>query len=105
MKLDNINLCVIVVIEQEAVKMNINKFTQKSMEAVNRLEKIAYEFGNQEIGQEHLLYSLLTIEESLIESLISKMEIDVSHFKNNVVKAESNIPNTGLCFGSLVKHV
>ena len=92
MKLDNINLCVIVVIEQEAVKMNINKFTQKSMEAVNRLEKIAYEFGNQEIGQEHLLYSLLTIEESLIESLISKMEIDVSHFKNNVVKAIEKKP-------------
>lgn len=86
MKLDNINLCVIVVIEQEAIRMNINKFTQKSMEAVNGLERIAYEFGNQEIGQEHLMYSLLTIEESLIESLISKMDINARVFKDSVVK-------------------
>ena len=50
--------------------MNINKFTQKSIEAVNQCEKIAYDYGNQEIDQEHFLYSLLTIEDSLIASLI-----------------------------------
>ena len=56
--------------------MNINKFTQKSIEAVNQCEKIAYDYGNQEIDQEHFLYSLLTIEDSLIASLIEKMGID-----------------------------
>ena len=56
--------------------MNINKFTQKSMEAVNRCEKLAYEFGNQQIDEEHLLYSLITIEDSLILKLIERMEIN-----------------------------
>ncbi len=65
--------------------MNINKFTQKSVEAVNNLEKIAYEYGNQEIEQEHLLLSLLTIDDSLIKKLIEKMEIDAEHFKNRVI--------------------
>ncbi len=60
--------------------MNINKFTQKSMEAVNQCEKLAYEYGNQEIGQPHFLYSLLTIEDSLILKLIEKMEIDKESF-------------------------
>ena len=46
--------------------MNINKFTQKSIEAVNQCEKIAYDYGNQEIDQEHFLYSLMTIDDSLI---------------------------------------
>ena len=55
--------------------MNISKFTQKSLQAVNECEKIAYEYGNQEIEQEHLLYSLLTQEDSLIWKLIEKMEI------------------------------
>ena len=54
--------------------MNIQKFTQKSVEAINDCEKLAYEYGNQEIEQEHLLYSLLTIEDSLILKLIEKME-------------------------------
>lgn len=58
--------------------MNISKFTQKSLEAVNQCEKIAYDNGNQEIDQEHLLYSLLTIEDSLIHKLIQKMEIEPS---------------------------
>ena len=65
--------------------MNINKFTQKSVEAVNNLEKIAYEYGNQEIEQEHLLLSLLTIDDSLIKKLIEKMEIDTEHFKDRVI--------------------
>ncbi len=56
--------------------MNINKFTQKSLQAVNDCEKIAYDYGHQEIEQEHLLFSLLTIEDSLIKKLIVKMEID-----------------------------
>ena len=64
--------------------MNINKFTQKSMEAVNGCEKIAYEYGNQEIDQEHLLYSLITNEDSLILKLIEKMGINTSHFTNRV---------------------
>ena len=63
--------------------MNINKFTQKSIEAVNACEKLAYEFGNQEIEQEHLLYALLTQEDSLILKLIEKMEIQKEHFVNN----------------------
>ena len=64
--------------------MNINKFTQKSIEAVNQCEKIAYDYGNQEIDQEHFLYSLLTIEDSLIANLIEKMEIDKDTFIQNI---------------------
>ena len=64
--------------------MNINKFTQKSIEAVNQCEKIAYDYGNQEIDQEHFLYSLLTIEDSLIASLIEKMGIDKDTFIKNI---------------------
>ena len=64
--------------------MNINKFTQKSIEAVNNCEKLAYEYGNQELEQEHLLYSLLTMDDSLIAKLIEKMEIDKGHFIKKV---------------------
>lgn len=64
--------------------MNINKFTQKSIETVNQCEKIAYEYGNQEIDQEHFLYSMLTIEDSLIASLIEKMNINRDEFLKNV---------------------
>lgn len=60
--------------------MNIQKFTQKSVQAVNDLEKIAYDFGNQEIEQEHLLYSLLKQDDSLILKLVEKMEIQKEHF-------------------------
>ncbi len=60
--------------------MNISKFTQKSIEAINGCEKLAYEYGNQEIEQEHLLVSLLSIEDSLILKLIEKMEIQTEHF-------------------------
>ena len=62
--------------------MNISKFTQKSMQAVEGCEKLAYEYGNQEIEQEHLLYSLLTIDDSLILKLIEKMEINTQYFVN-----------------------
>ena len=64
--------------------MNINKFTQKSVEAVQGCEKIASEYGNQEIEQEHLLYSLLTMEDSLLLKLIEKMEINQQYFVNKV---------------------
>lgn len=67
--------------------MNISKFTQKSIQAVERCEKLAYEYGNQEIEQEHLLYSLLTIEDSLILKLIEKMEIHKEHFMNRAQEA------------------
>ena len=67
--------------------MNISKFTQKSIEAVQSLEKVAYEYGNQEIEQEHLLYTLLTQEDSLILKLIEKMEINKDYFLNTVKKA------------------
>ncbi|MBR1701756.1 MAG: ATP-dependent chaperone ClpB [Lachnospiraceae bacterium] len=67
--------------------MNIQKFTQKSMEAVNGCEKLAYEYGNQEIEQEHLLKSLLSVEDSLILKLIEKMGIDKDHFLNRVEQA------------------
>ena len=67
--------------------MNIQKFTQKSMQAVEGSEKLAYEYGNQEIEQEHLLYSLLTVEDSLILKLIEKMEIQKEHFVSRVEQA------------------
>ena len=67
--------------------MNISKFTQNSIQAVERCEKLAYEYGNQEIEQEHLLYSLLTIEDSLILKLIEKMEIQKEYFVNRVKQA------------------
>ena len=66
--------------------MNINKFTQKSMEAVQNCEKLAYEFGNQEIDQEHLLKSLIDQEDGLILKLIEKMEINTAHFSNRVTE-------------------
>ena len=64
--------------------MNINKFTQKSMEAVGNCEKIAYDYGHQELAQEHLLYSMLTVEDSLINSLLEKMGLNISDFKSEV---------------------
>ena len=67
--------------------MNISKFTQKSIEAVQNLEKVAYSYGNQEIEQEHLLYSLLKQEDSLILKLIEKMDINKDYFINTVEKA------------------
>ena len=67
--------------------MNISKFTQKSVQAVQDLEKVAYEYGNQEIEQEHLLYTLLTQEDSLILKLIEKMEINKDYFIDTVKKA------------------
>ncbi len=72
--------------------MNINKFTQKSIEAVQKCEKFAYEYGNQQIDQEHFLYSLLTIEDSLILKLITKMGISGEQFTNETEVAIGKLP-------------
>lgn len=66
--------------------MNIQKFTQKSVEAINDCEKLAYEYGNQEIEQEHLLLALLQQEDGLILKLIEKMEIQKEHFVNTAIR-------------------
>ena len=67
--------------------MNINKFTQKSIQAVQDCEKIAMEYGNQEIEQEHLLYALLTQEDGLIPKMMEKMGLDVNLVTNRVEQA------------------
>ena len=66
--------------------MNIQRFTQKSVEAINACERLAYEYGNQEIEQEHLLVALLSQEEGLIGKLIEKMEIDRTHFTEKAIQ-------------------
>ncbi|MBR3812206.1 MAG: ATP-dependent chaperone ClpB [Agathobacter sp.] len=81
--------------------MNIQKFTQKSIEAINACEKLAYEYGNQEIEQEHLLVALLTQEDGLIGKLIEKMEIDRQHFTENAKKhlnARTKVSGAGQIF-------
>ena len=72
--------------------MNINKFTQKSLDAVNNCEKLAYQYGSPEIDQEHFLYSLLTIEDSLILKLIEKMEVNKEAFLSQVQQAVEKKP-------------
>ena len=72
--------------------MNINKFTQKSLEAVNNCEKLAYQYGSPEIDQEHFLYSLLTIEDSLILKLIEKIEVNKEAFLSQVQQAVEKKP-------------
>ena len=72
--------------------MNISKFTQKSLDAVQNTEKLAYEYGNQQIDQEHLLYSLLTVEDSLIFKLITKMGISGDQFRDEVQQAIGKLP-------------
>ena len=67
--------------------MNISKFTQKSIKAIQNTEKIANQYGNQEIDQEHLIYALVNLEDSLILKLIEKMEIQPEHFKNRIEQA------------------
>ena len=72
--------------------MNINKFTQKSMEAVQNCEKLAYEYGNQQIDELHLLYSLLTLEDSLILKLVTKMGIQGDMMAGEVKQALEKLP-------------
>ncbi len=69
--------------------MNIDKFTQKSVEALENSEKLAYEYGNQEVDEEHLLYSLIKLDDSLISSLLEKMGIDMNSFSTAVESALS----------------
>ncbi|MBE5971575.1 MAG: ATP-dependent chaperone ClpB [Lachnoclostridium sp.] len=72
--------------------MNISKFTQKSVQAVQGCEKLAYEFGNQQIGQEHLLVSLLRLEDSLTLKLITKMGISGEQFLNEAELLINKLP-------------
>ena len=72
--------------------MNINKFTQNSLQAVQNCEKIAYDYGNQEIAQEHLLYALVTQNDSLILKLLEKMNIQGALFTNRVEEALAKRP-------------
>ncbi len=72
--------------------MNANKFTQKSLEAVDECQQIAYQYGNPEIDQEHMLYSLCKQEDSLILKLISKMEIDTDSFLNSIETLLNKLP-------------
>ena len=82
--------------------MNIQKFTQKSIEAVNQCEQLAYEYGNQQIEQEHLLYSLLTIEDSLILKLVQKMGIDPQAFLKASERALAGVTKVSGSGGSRV---
>ena len=76
--------------------MNIQKFTQKSVEAINDCEKLAYEYGNQEIEQEHLMVALMQQEDGLIPKLIEKMEIQKQHFADNARrKLEARVKVSG----------
>ena len=72
--------------------MNINKFTQKSMEAVQNCEKLAYEYGNQQIDELHFLCSLLTLDDSLILKLVTKMGVQGDMFVNEVKQALEKLP-------------
>ena len=72
--------------------MNINKFTQKSLEAVQNIEKIAYEYANQQLIQEHLLLALVDLDNSLIVSLLERMNINIDDFRKDVVEALNKLP-------------
>ena len=88
--------------------MNINKFTQKSLQAVNNLEKVAYEYGNQEVEQEHLLYSLLNQEDSLILKLMEKMGINKEAFARSLDAALNKRPKVSggqVYIGKDLNHV
>lgn len=71
--------------------MTLDKFTQKSIEAIQMCEQLAYEYGNQTLDQEHLLYALLTQEDSLLSKLVEKMEINLDYFKGVVEQALNNL--------------
>ena len=88
--------------------MDITKFTQKSIEALNGLEKCAYEFGNQEIEQEHLLYTLTHQEDSLILGLIEKMDINKEYFLNSIdklIQARVKVSNAKPYIGNYLNQV
>ena len=95
-----LTISVILRIEQKALSscserrssMNINKFTQKSLAAVQGCEKLAYEYGNQQIEQEHLFISLLELEDSLTLKLMTKMEIQPELIRDEARKAVEKLP-------------
>ncbi len=72
--------------------MNINKFTQKSIEAINNCQNIISEYGNQYVEQVHLLYSLITIDDSLIAQLLKKMGVPLEQFKSSITDEISRLP-------------
>ena len=84
--------------------MNISKFTQKSLEAVKSAEKLAYEYGNQKIEQIHLLYSLLSLEDSLILNLIGKMGISKEMFTDEVLNIINKLPKVGGSSSSYISN-
>ena len=71
--------------------MNINKFTQKSIEAIQNTEKLAYEYGNPQMDEEHFLLALLRLEESLIAKLLTKMDISPEMFTGETEKAVAKL--------------
>ena len=79
--------------------MNISKFTQKSVQAVQDLEKVAYQFGNQEIEEEHLLYAVLKQEDSLILKLIEKMGI--THYPVCIAKTQYSFSADPKIYGAV----
>ena len=88
--------------------MNISKFTQKSMQAVEGCEKLAYEYGNQEIEQEHLLYNLYHQEDSLIRKLLEKMEIQPQAFEKSLdqaLEARVKVSGGSLHYGQYLNKV
>ncbi|MEE3357680.1 MAG: ATP-dependent chaperone ClpB [Lachnospiraceae bacterium] len=72
--------------------MNIDQFTRKSGEAIQAAEKLAYDYGNQELTQEHLLLALLTQEDGLLPKLIERMEIDRTYFTNDIKSLVQGLP-------------
>ena len=84
--------------------MNISKFTQKSLEAVKAAEKLAYEYGNQQIEQIHLLYALLSLEDSLILNLIGKMGISKEMFTDEVLNIINKLPKVGGSSSSYISN-
>lgn len=88
--------------------MNISRFTQNSVAAVNMCEKLAYEYGNQEVEQEHLLYALIKLDDSLIIKLIDKMEINTDHFINRAeeaIKKRTKVQGGQLFLGQALNKV
>ena len=75
--------------------MNINKFTQKSLQAVQDCEKYAYEYGNQQLEQEHLFYSLLEQEDGLLPRLLEKMDLSPVQVKDDVLTLIQKLPKVG----------
>ena len=72
--------------------MDAEKFTKKSLEVIENCEKLAYEYNNQELVQAHLLYSLLTVEDSLVAKLLTNMGINLDAFQSECEKLVANRP-------------